>query len=190
MRNIVNVEKLDRMLEEFYARYLQGLNSAISPNKLRSYLFGNIRNYALRHGKIKPDYFFRLRDKTFEEREIARKSSGPYHKVDLRDLYFRVQSVLDFICYSGYATEKHLTTLDFEEAEKKHTQWLKRLQRKEQALEGRVEIVYRFSNDYSMVLLLDKNAYEREGFLMNHCVGSYYGMSKSKIYSLRLYYSI
>lgn len=185
LRNIINVEKLDQMLEDFWRRYGEEKNPHIPLEKLQAFIFGNIRNYGLRKAKVHNDLFFRFRHKSFEEREIASKSSGPFHLIDLQDFFFRVQSVLDFVCYSGYATVKHLTTLDFEVAEKKHERWLKTIRRKEKAIEGKVETVFTFPSGDFVVQLLDKTAYEREGFLLNHCVGSYYGTSKSTIYSLR-----
>src|SRR5262249_15447219 len=41
-----------------------------------------------------------------------------------------------------------------------------------------------FKDGFKIVQLVGKNAYEREGYLMRHCVASYHGSSK-EIYSLR-----
>ncbi len=184
MRNIVNIEPLDQMLEEFLRKYQETGLSFVNDEKLRAYVFGNVRNYALRKAKIKTDYFFYFRSKSFSEREIFKKSSGPYHMLDLQDLYFRVQSVLDFVCYSGYGHKKPLTTLDFEIAEKKHIHWIKNLHKIEKTNEGKLKLIKTFDNNFKIVLLEDKIAYEREGFLMKNCVSSYFAF-KRNIYSLR-----
>ena len=53
-------------------------------------------------------------------------------------------------------------------------------------MEG-VEVIYRFENGYSIVRLITKEAYQREGVDMGHCVGTYYTPEESDIaiYSLR-----
>ncbi len=50
-----------------------------------------------------------------------------------------------------------------------------------------VDVVYKFENGYSVVLLKSKDSYLREGVEMGHCVGSYYDPEESDIaiYSLR-----
>lgn len=51
-------------------------------------------------------------------------------------------------------------------------------------LEGDVELIKDFRDGFRIVKLVGKTAYDREGFLMAHCVGSYFGSNK-EIYSLR-----
>ena len=46
------------------------------------------------------------------------------------------------------------------------------------------EIIKDFGDGFKIVKLISVNAFEREGFLMRHCVSSYFG-SNSEIYSLR-----
>lgn len=185
MRNIVNILELDDLLKEFYERYNSGNNRLVSSERLLAFLNGNIRNYCLRKAPIKRDFFFYWRDKNFLEKEIFKKSDGPYHRVDLKSMFFRIQSVLDFVCYSGYGHQKDLSTLNFEIAEKKHEQWLKHLRKNNAKIEGKIEIVKTYADEYYMALLEDKTSYEREGVVMNHCVGSYFDRSLSEIYSLR-----
>jgi hypothetical protein len=47
-----------------------------------------------------------------------------------------------------------------------------------------VETVIDFGDGFKVVKLIEKEAYDREGFLMRHCVASYFGKDK-EIYSLR-----
>ena len=47
-----------------------------------------------------------------------------------------------------------------------------------------VEVVLDFGDGFKFVKLIGKSAYDREGYLMRHCVSSYYGNS-DVIYSLR-----
>ena len=46
------------------------------------------------------------------------------------------------------------------------------------------EIIKDFGDGFKIVKLIGKNAYEREGFLMRHCVSSYFG-KETEVYSLR-----
>ena len=185
MRNIVNLLALDDLLRTFSVRYQQSNNLLVSQEQLSNYVHGNIKNYCLRKAPIKRDFFFYWRDKNFLEQEIFKKSDGPYHVIDLKEMFYRIQNVLDFICYSGYSHDKNITSLDFEEAEFKHELWIRQLRKKQNSIEGVIEEAKKFSNGFKIVLLVDKTAYEREGFVMNHCVGGYYNRSNSDIYSLR-----
>lgn len=56
--------------------------------------------------------------------------------------------------------------------------------KKIQDLSG-VELIYKFSNDYSVVKLQSDDSFKREGVLMGHCVGSYSSRDDVQIYSLR-----
>jgi hypothetical protein len=47
-----------------------------------------------------------------------------------------------------------------------------------------IKIILDFKDGFKFVQLIGKNAYEREGFLMSHCVASYYNKN-DEIYSLR-----
>ncbi len=47
-----------------------------------------------------------------------------------------------------------------------------------------IEVVYDFEDGYKFVKLVSQNAYTREGNMMSHCVGSYYGRDV-EIFSLR-----
>jgi hypothetical protein len=47
------------------------------------------------------------------------------------------------------------------------------------------EVFMEFENGFKIVKLLGENAYKKEGYLMGHCVASYFGLQSSFIYSLR-----
>jgi len=51
-------------------------------------------------------------------------------------------------------------------------------------LESDIELIKDFGDGFKIIKLVGENAYKREGFLMRHCVGSYYGR-RVEIYSLR-----
>lgn len=51
--------------------------------------------------------------------------------------------------------------------------------------ENDIEHVLDLGNDLSLVKLIGKSAFDREGSLMSHCVSSYHGKSNVTIYSIR-----
>lgn len=67
-------------------------------------------------------------------------------------------------------------------------QWTKRLEKRGQDIReesGDTEVIQRFKNGFTIVKLVGKNAFLREGKLMRHCVGSYVDKPGVIIYSLR-----
>lgn len=48
-----------------------------------------------------------------------------------------------------------------------------------------LDVIYKFNDGYFIARLRDEQSYLREGVLMGHCVGSYYGTKYNEIYSLR-----
>jgi hypothetical protein len=99
-----------------------------------------------------------------------------------------VQSIIDVNHIIDYflSTEapKRLKKMSFEEVESNVQRWDKKLQNSKIKEEGEIKIIDTL-NEYSLVLLVDEKAYQREGAMMKHCVGGYYGNSNSTIYSLR-----
>ncbi len=82
---------------------------------------------------------------------------------------------------------KRLGRATYEQMKDKAEKWTKSLEKKGESikeLKGDIEVVLDFKDGFKFVKLVGENAYKREGFLMRHCVSSYYGKD-DEIYSLR-----
>ena len=82
---------------------------------------------------------------------------------------------------------KRLERATYYQMKKKSELWTKSLEKKGLGIievEKDTEVVLDFKDGFRIVKLIGKPAYEREGFLMRHCVASYFGNGK-EIYSLR-----
>jgi len=82
-------------------------------------------------------------------------------------------------------TKRMLKRLSVPDAIRKSEEWTGELNKKSSDEEGQTETVYEFKDGWKIVKLLDEQAYNREGLLMNHCVASYITREESTIYSLR-----
>lgn len=94
-----------------------------------------------------------------------------------------IEHILDFL----YSTKKVYKNIGYSTIKEKADKWSVELQKvsvKDNEKEGVDYEVIKEWSDFKMVKLLSKDAYQREGKIMCHCVGSYYGKD-DKIYSLR-----
>ena len=85
-----------------------------------------------------------------------------------------VEHVLDYLC--SEKGPKKLRKMSFPQAKAKAEAWVKSLKKKGAHIKEQpsdVKAIHEFSNGSRIVQLLHKRAYQREGFLMSHCVGSY-----------------
>jgi hypothetical protein len=95
-----------------------------------------------------------------------------------------VEHIIDYFC-SGKATR--FERMMYIEANNNAKKWTKTLIKNWEHIketEQDTKIILDFKDGFKIVQLVGKNAYEREGYLMRHCVASYYGKDV-KIYSLR-----
>jgi hypothetical protein len=63
--------------------------------------------------------------------------------------------------------------------------WKKQLEREASEKEGDIELLFDLDPEYDVYLLKDKQAYVREGYLMEHCVGGYSQKAGRAILSIR-----
>jgi hypothetical protein len=80
-----------------------------------------------------------------------------------------------------------ISTSNYEQVKHNAEKWLKTQMKKGEHIKEKPEdtqVVLDFKDGFKIVQLVGKAAYEREGYLMRHCVASYFGRSV-KIYSLR-----
>ena len=94
-----------------------------------------------------------------------------------------VEHILDYLVQSG----KKVSQMSYPEAKKLSDAWMKSQVKKGSAIEelpSDTEVILDFKDGFKVVKLVGENAYKREGFLMSHCVASYFGKAV-EIYSLR-----
>jgi PcfJ-like protein len=98
----------------------------------------------------------------------------------------QIEHIIDYLI-SSEAPQKNLTAMSYKDAQKNADKWVKAQMKKGEHIKETkkdTEIILDFKDGFKIVKLIGKNAYEREGHLMRHCVASYYGNDK-EIYSLR-----
>ena len=96
-----------------------------------------------------------------------------------------VEHIIDFLASS--AAPKRIDKMSYEQAKTSAEKWLKAQIKKGSAIEEKPEdtqTVLDFGDGFRVAKLVGENAYKREGFLMSHCVGGYYGRNV-EVYSLR-----
>src|SRR3990167_5345933 len=96
-----------------------------------------------------------------------------------------VEHIIDYLCSDSAPTR--IQHMAYGEAKSNTEKWSKSLQKKGEHIKETAkdtEVVLDFKDGFKIVKLIGKNAYEREGYLMRHCCGSYFGKDK-EVYSLR-----
>ena len=97
----------------------------------------------------------------------------------------QVEHILDYLVSDS--APKRLRKMSYSQALANADKWSKANQKKGRHLEdgpGDLETIHDFSDGSKIVKLLTPNACKREGFLMNHCVGSY-DPERTTLYSYR-----
>lgn len=110
------------------------------------------------------------------------KKSVIKHKATQSDL----EHIIDFFISSAAPTR--LQKMSYVDAKRLSKEWSERNQKKGKHLkdsDSDIETIHNFSDGSRIVKLLTKKAYQREGFLMNHCLGGYNLSSSVHIYSYR-----
>ena len=96
-----------------------------------------------------------------------------------------VEHIIDY--FASDKRPKRISKMSYDQAKSNTDKWNKALIKKGSAIQGLeedTEVIKDFGDGFKIVKLVGENAYKREGFLMRHCVASYYGCDK-EIYSLR-----
>lgn len=96
-----------------------------------------------------------------------------------------IEHIIDYLV--SEKAPKRLKKMSFLEAKKNTDKWNKSLVKKGSRIEesaSDVEIIKDFKDGFKIVKLVGENAFKREGFLMRHCVASYFGKD-TEVFLLR-----
>ena len=97
-----------------------------------------------------------------------------------------MEHTLDFLM--SPAAPSRLQRMGVVDAKRKADEWSKANQKKGRWLvddDNDIEVIHSFADATRIVKLKSKKAYEREGFLMSHCLGGYTLSDQQVIYSYR-----
>lgn len=98
-----------------------------------------------------------------------------------------IEHIIDFLVSPVAPTR--LRKMSYADAKRKSDEWSKSQQKKGKDLvdsDDDIEMIHDFNDGTKIVRLKTKNAFQREGFLMSHCVGGYSPDDKNcLIYSYR-----
>lgn len=95
-----------------------------------------------------------------------------------------VEHILDWAIRTN---QQKMIRMSYAQAKAKAEAWTKAQQKRGRDIDETdkdVKVIKKFKDGSKIVRLIGQSAYKREGFLMRHCVGSYYGTDK-EIYSYR-----
>lgn len=96
------------------------------------------------------------------------------------------EHIIDWLVSPSAPTR--LRKLSYKDAYRLSGEWSKANQKKGRNIidtDQDIEVIHDFLDGTKIVKLLTKSAYQREGFLMNHCVGGYTPSDSVYIYSYR-----
>ena len=96
-----------------------------------------------------------------------------------------VEHIIDYLM-SDVAPVR-ISQMTYDEAKRGAEKWNATLIKKGEHIKETAtdtEVVLDFKDGFKVVKLVGKNAFEREGYLMRHCVASYFG-KETEVYSLR-----
>lgn len=114
-------------------------------------------------------------------------TTGKKVMATLEDSTAEIEHVLDF--FVSMAAPRRLQKMSFADAKRKAAEWSEANKKKGRDLvdgPDDIEVLYEFQDRSFIVKLKTKKAFQREGFLMNHCAGGYSPDSVDQlIYSYR-----
>jgi hypothetical protein len=96
-----------------------------------------------------------------------------------------IEHILDYM--ASDKRPKRISKMSYDHAKSNTEKWNAALIKKGMHInetDSDIEVIKDFKDGFKIVKLIGENAYKREGFLMRHCVASYYG-NGDIIYSLR-----
>jgi hypothetical protein len=117
--------------------------------------------------------------------EWIEKHLSPFLEKNKTIQLTEVEHIVDY--FASEKRPKRLSKMSYEQAKNNTDKWNKSLIKKGAGIKENasdVELIKDFGDGFKIVKLVGKAAYEREGFLMRHCVSSYFGLEK-EVYSLR-----
>jgi hypothetical protein len=122
----------------------------------------------------------------FIENQIKARLEGKNPKYEI-PTQTEVEHALDYLIDVAKSQPLKLRKASYESVVEKAKKWTKLLAKKAESVietERDVELIRQWKDGYRLVKLVGKAAYQREGMLMKHCVGSYADRD-CLIYSLR-----
>ena len=96
-----------------------------------------------------------------------------------------IEHIIDYLASKD--APKRLKKMSYKEAKSNTDKWNKKLQKQGNKIvetEEDIKIVLELEKGFKWVKLISENSYKREGFLMSHCVASYFDKDV-EIFSLR-----
>lgn len=188
-RNIVNIENIDKVI------YNLGLVKHPTTPQMKKWLETNLKNYLLR--EYEPTTDVTLLYKSQIKNHIKKNSPWIEKALERGDNLLQVnltpafiQQLYHVLDYFIASPNLRLDRISVPEAIRQSEEWTKQLNKKASGnddLEG-IKEVRKYPDGFTWVEVFSKKALDREGKLMDHCVGSYCGQvssGRTKIYSLR-----
>lgn len=97
-----------------------------------------------------------------------------------------IEHILDFL--GSDKAPSRLKKMSYIQAKASTDKWVKSLNKKASNIveeKDDTKTIIKWKDGMRLVRLVGENSFKREGLLMSHCVGSYYGKKEVKVYSLR-----
>ena len=188
----VEIKARNAFIPPFEEGFLQQLMERAVNDSVKKYVKSNIKKWLINdYEPVKP---IKLRD--LNNPLFLRGQKAPdwlVQGVEKGDTIYAIRiHVHDkerLIHYIDYLNTLHgdISRIPVKELPRLVKEWEKTFNKSFEIEDG-IEIIHRYSNGFSWVKVFGKDSLNREGKLMNHCVGGYYNQvkeNKCEIYSLR-----
>jgi len=147
----------------------QVLNALISQEEIKEFNLNNYLNQALRN-EVKLWISHNLKNYLNKHPENTNE----------------IEHIIDYL--NSDVAPTRLQKMSYKQAQANSDKWLKTQIKKGRTIdekEADLEVFMEFASGFKIVKLVGESAYKKEGFLMGHCVASYFDRTDSSIYSLR-----
>lgn len=172
-RNILNVKDINEYIEQL----IHLVRNKERKEVLEKWIKGNLKNY------LKNDYPNTSPITHYDDNAPTWLKKALDTKQEVVHIYIeptfkqKINHVLDYL----NSVDGNISRISVPNAIIQSIEWTKRLNKKatlEEDFDG-IKIVKQMGDGFNWVLVSSKHALDREGKLMNHCVGSYYNEVKN-----------
>ena len=164
--------------------FLKGLQDRAANINVKKYIKSNLRNWLINSFKgVKRVNKAKSSDPDWLKAALERGEDVYNLSLSSKDM----ETISHWVDYLN-TLNGDISRISIPQLEKKVKEWEESFAKQKADEEDGIELVHRYSDGFSWVRVFGKDSLNREGKLMNHCVGSYYKQVEdgyTSIYSLR-----
>ena len=164
--------------------FLKGLQDRAANPGVKKYIKSNLRNWLINSFEdVEQIRRYKAGDPDWLKTALERGDEVYSLHLSYKDM----ETISHWLDYLN-TVEGDVSRISIPQLQKKVKEWEESFAKQKANEEDGIELVHSYSDGFSWVNVFGKNSLNREGKLINHCVGSYYNQVKNgsvSIYSLR-----